>query len=102
MEKTSQKKRRINERRRQLYALRKGKSSSKSPPSTVQESAGTCNSYTRDARRKVVSRSLKVLPKNPEKFAEVISNIIQKSTPRKKNCLKEKRVYVSIIKEETI
>ncbi|CAC5406235.1 unnamed protein product [Mytilus coruscus] len=58
--------------------------------STVPETASSSGYQTKCARRKAVSRSIKILPKNPDKFAEVVATIIKNSTPRKKAALKNK------------
>ncbi|CAC5406242.1 unnamed protein product [Mytilus coruscus] len=91
-----QKKRRINEKRRKQYALQKQKTApidintESDKTSTVPETASSSGYQTKCARRKAVSRSIKILPKNPDKFAEVVATIIKKSTPRKKAALKNK------------
>ncbi|CAC5406245.1 unnamed protein product [Mytilus coruscus] len=90
-----QKKRRINEKRRKQYELQKQKTApidintESDKTSTVPETASSSGYQTKCARRKAVSRSIKI-KKNPDKFAEVVATIIKNSTPRKKAALKNK------------
>jgi len=86
---SSQKKRRINEKRRAQYALMKkakrpladDSTTTTSDPSTTTSTR--ISSFSDAAKRKAVNRCLRVFPKNPEKFAEVLSRIVEKSSRRK-------------------
>ncbi|XP_071955998.1 uncharacterized protein [Antedon mediterranea] len=90
---SSQKKRRILEKRREAYALNKQSSctSSSTPTSTPFPS--------NQAKRKALSRSWRVVPKSPNKFAEIFSSMVEKSTPRKRAALKKKGILSPIQKK---
>ncbi|KAJ8047473.1 hypothetical protein HOLleu_06479 [Holothuria leucospilota] len=81
-----QKRRRINEKRRESYALRNKPDSSAVTPPTNQPEAFDSNS----ALRKAVSRSLRILPKNSTKFAQVMSSIVKRATPKRKKALQDR------------
>ena len=42
------------------------------------------------AKRKTLSRSWRVLPRSPRKFAEVMASVVQTSTPKRKAALKKR------------
>ena len=78
---SAQKKRRINEGRREKYAenkdLAKYEKAKKENPIN-----STSSGYTsKDAERKAVYRAKKCLPSTPQKFARVLSGIAAKATP---------------------
>ena len=81
---TVQKIRRVNERRREIYAQKKAEKE----VAADQTKPSAFNSDS--AKRKAVSRSWRILPKSPDKFAEVLSNIVGKATPKRKTALKKK------------
>ena len=78
---SAQKKRRINEGRREKYAENKDlakyeKAKRENPINS------TSSGYTsKDAERKAVYRAKKCLPSTPQKFARVLSGIAAKATP---------------------
>lgn len=85
---SSQAKRRMNEKRRAKYAATKA---ALTPVGSLTVPA--TNGFTSStAKRKAVSRSLRILPKDPEKFAEVVSAFVKNATPRKKTALKQRLV----------
>ncbi|VDI69356.1 Hypothetical predicted protein [Mytilus galloprovincialis] len=84
---TAQKKRRINERRRQKYAGKKGikiLDDSKKQQSLASVSPGY---ITKEAERKAIYRAKKSLPTSPNKFASVLSGIAAMATSRKRAAL---------------
>ncbi|KAJ8018147.1 hypothetical protein HOLleu_44021 [Holothuria leucospilota] len=86
---SSQKRRRVNELRRQKHAESKHVSTiHNQSPDPSSEGLFTSDS----ARRKAVSRSLRVLPKDPQRFAEVITSMVKTATPKKKNALKRRMI----------
>jgi hypothetical protein len=54
------------------------------------DSAVSSTFKTDGARRQAVHRTMKILPKDPNKFAEMVSNIIHRSTPKKKSSSQSK------------
>ena len=83
-----QQKRRINEKRRRNYALKK---ELKTNRPEISANSSVMSAYkTPSARKMAIARSLRVLPKSPEKFAEVVSNIIHRTTPRRHAALDRK------------
>ncbi|XP_033755233.1 uncharacterized protein LOC117338131 isoform X1 [Pecten maximus] len=95
-----QKKRRINERRRKIYHEKKQpKSSEKEKEIHPVDNESL---MTQVAKRKAVSRCLRVLPKNPKKYAEVVTQLYR----RKKQAFgldateKKKNTTTLIVKEK--
>ena len=91
-EMSSQKKRRINEKRRQKYALKKANVNvaKLSPEANPEDEQPGFKSDS--AKRKAISRAMRVLPKSSKKFVQVVTTIIEKSTPRKKDAFKKLNV----------
>jgi len=98
---TSQKRRRIREKDRERK--RKKNEKKASPKSTVsleqnlasvESTSSSCNpiAYTTSALYKAVSRVKTKLPKSPAKYAEVVSKLIEKASPKKTNALKLKGI----------
>lgn len=94
-----QKKRRINEGRREKYAnnkdLAKYKKAKKENPINRTSSGYT----SKDAERKAVYRANKCLPSTPQKFASVLSGIAAKATPRKRAALDKEGIILTPIKK---
>ncbi|XP_033754519.1 uncharacterized protein LOC117343464 [Pecten maximus] len=94
---SAQKRRRVNERRRELYALKKQGKKAVSNASSSSRSSSSNTSVVPSggfpsaaAKRKAISRSLRILPTDANKFADVVSSIIAKTTPNKKAALMKK------------
>ncbi|PIK36346.1 hypothetical protein BSL78_26823 [Apostichopus japonicus] len=93
---SSQAKRRMNEKRGAKYAATKA---ALTPVGSLTVPA--TNGFTSStAKRKAVSRSLRILPKDPEKFAEVVSAFVKNATPRKKTALKQSKNSVKSVVQE--
>ena len=83
---SSQKRRRINEKRRLQYKLDKSKSTTENL--MPAESTETHQGYsTKEAERKAIYRASLHLPSSPEKFASVVGGLTAKATPRKREAL---------------
>ena len=80
MRRSSQKKRRVKEydRKRKTKATKE-----------ELQIAATMNGYTRYARIKATYRLKQKMPETPKKYAQVISSMIKRCTPRKRAALKE-------------
>ncbi|XP_033728817.1 uncharacterized protein LOC117317958 [Pecten maximus] len=87
---SSQKRRRINEKRREVYAQKKESRQEKADSKLKNATITKSKFPTDNARRQAVHRTIKILPKDPNKFAEVLSNVIAKTTPTKKAALSNK------------
>lgn len=87
----AQKRRRVNERRRALYAQKKEAEKKADEVKASRNLEKTPSLFTSEnARWKAISRSLHILPRSPDKFALVLSSVVGKSTPRRKSALKKK------------
>ncbi|XP_052073589.1 uncharacterized protein LOC127711546 isoform X2 [Mytilus californianus] len=84
---TAQKKRRINERRRQKYAEKKGIKILDDSEKQQSLSSVSPGYITKEAERKAIYRAKKSLPTSPNKFASVLSGIAAMATPRKRAAL---------------
>lgn len=83
---TSQKRRRINERRRKIYAERQ---QSKENKNKKIEEPSNRKGYTKEAERKAIFRAKNLLPTLPQKFANVVAGLAGKASPRKRKALDE-------------
>lgn len=83
---TSQKRRRINERRRKIYAERQ---QSKENKNKKIEEPSNRKGYTKEAERKAIFRAKNLLPTLPQKFANVVAGLAAKASPRKRKALDE-------------
>lgn len=83
---TSQKRRRINERRRKIYAERQ---QSKENKNKKIEEPSNSEGYTKEAERKAIFRAKNLLPTLPQKFANVVAGLAAKASPRKRKALDE-------------
>jgi len=68
---------------------------------SVESTSSSCNpiAYTTSALYKAVSRVKTKLPKSPAKYAEVVSKLIEKASPKKTNALKIKGIDSGKVKE---
>lgn len=94
---SSQAKRRLNEKRRAQYALQKNSKKHEGPHSLPTQAHNTSDS----ARRKAVSRTFKILPKDPNKFADVLSSVVKSATPTRKSALRKKIILSPSQKKAT-
>lgn len=83
---TSQKRRRINERRRKINAE---KQQSKENKNKKIEEPSNRKGYTKEAERKAIFRAKNLLPTLPQKFANVVAGLAAKASPRKRKALDE-------------
>jgi len=68
---------------------------------SVESTSSSCNpiAYTTSVLYKAVSRVKTKLPKSPAKYAEVVSKLIEKASPKKTNALKIKGIDSGKVKE---
>lgn len=83
---TSQKRRRINERRRHIYAEKQQSKENKNKK--IGEPSNN-KGYTEEAERKAIFRAKNLLPTSPQKFANVVAGLAAKASPRKRKALDE-------------
>lgn len=83
---TSQKRRRINERRRKINAE---KQQSKENKNKKIEEPSNSKGYFKEAERKAIFRAKNLLPTSPQKFANVVAGLAVKASPRKRKALDE-------------
>lgn len=83
---TSQKRRRINERRRKINAEKQQSKENKNKK--IGEPSNN-KGYTEEAERKAIFRAKNLLPTLPQKFANVVAGLAAKASPRKRKALDE-------------
>ncbi|XP_021340435.1 uncharacterized protein LOC110441574 [Mizuhopecten yessoensis] len=87
---SSQKKRRIREKDRERKRKQKKQGNSETTSSTHENVSGP--SLSDDALRKAVYRAKLKIPKSPKKYAEVVTKLVQNTTPRKTEALRKKGI----------
>lgn len=95
---SSQRQRRIREKDRERQRKKREELSPVIPlqsTSSVEGSVSTLSYGTTSALNKAISRAKSKLPKDPTKFADVLSKLIEKASPRKSDALKEKGLGLS-------
>lgn len=83
---TSQKRRRINERRRKINAEKQQSEENKNKK--IEEPSNS-KGYFKEAERKAIFRAKNLLPTLPQKFANVVAGLAAKASPRKRKALDE-------------
>ena len=101
---TGQKKRRINEKRRAKYHEKKQIAITKKEMTSNTESKGLEDDgyKTTDSKRKAVYRAKQNLPKDPKKFAQLISKLSETASPRKRKALEEEGVFSPTLKKRHV
>ena len=88
-EMSSQTKRMINEKRRQTYALKKANVNVVKLSPEVNPEDEQPDFKSDSAKRKSTSGAIRVLPKSSKKFVQLVTTIIEKATPRRKDAFKK-------------